>query len=319
MIFSNDSIKNLKSLCPICNKPWLIDSNIKKRMLNTDTGRFKTATNYKDCYRRCLKDQIAISNGKKPRLIFKNIEDNIPKQLLPNKNHLQSLLDTCINIKHKNSKQNQFNFFRSEDAFSWAFFGYICKENLLAKLANKLGLSKPINNILFWGSPYYSNTSEDYKQALLNASNSCNENKNSRTEPDIIICTSEELVFIEIKVDSSNPIIKDSQKYKLDKYRNCEYYKDFNKACSLYELVRNWTLGNIMAKLSCKSFKLINLLPQKYIKKESESQYQIDFCNGLNDVESSYKIMSWEYLFECVDDKYRAYLLTRMNNILDMK
>jgi hypothetical protein len=74
-----------------------------------------------------------------------------------------------------------------------------------------------------------------------------------------------------------------------------------------------------MAKLSCKSFKLINLLPQKYIKKESESQYQIDFCNGLNDIESSYKIMSWEYLFECVDDNYQAYLLTRMNNILDMK
>ena len=110
----------------------------------------------------------------------------------------------------------------------------------------------------------------------MNASNLCNENKNSRTEPDIIICTSEELVFIETKVDSSNPIIQDSQKYKLDKYRNSEYYKDLNKACSLYELVRNWTLGNIMAKLSCKSFKLINLLPQKYIKKESESQAQKD-------------------------------------------
>lgn len=108
----------------------------------------------------------------------------------------------------------------------------------------------------------------------MNASNSCNENKNSRTKPDI--STSEELVFIETKVDSSNPIIQDSQKYKLDKYRNSEYYKDFNKACSLYELVRNWTLGNIMAKLSCKSFKLINLLPQKYIKKESESQAQKD-------------------------------------------
>ena len=319
MILSNNSIRNIKQLCPVCNKRWTIDLNIKNKMTNAETGRLKSATRFEDCYRRCLDDKIAISNGKKPRLIFQNIEDNLPNQLVPIKNKLQVLLVQCINIKHKNSKQNQFKFFRSEDAFTWAFFGYICKENLLKELENKLELSSAIKEILFWGSPFYSNTNEYYRQVFVNASNSCNENKDFRTEPDIIICTSTEFIFIEIKVDSSNPIIKEDEKYKLDKYNKKEYYKDFKKACSLYELIRNWTLGNTMAKLSNKSFKLINLLPQKYIKKESDSQYQKDFRNGLIDSKSSYKIMSWEDLFECVDDNYRLYLLARMNNILDMK
>lgn len=318
MILLPEAIKNIKYKCPVCNSVWKEDSSVRKEMWDEDHKKFKNAYSFDTCFRRCDKDNIAISNGKKPKIIFKSIEKNVPDELLSCGDKLSELLENCLNRKHKKSKKDQFCFYRSEDAFTWAYFGYICKNGLLKELQNAMNLSSPVTNILFWGTPYFSNSGENLKEKLIQACDECNENKSSRSEPDIIICTETELIFIEVKVDSNNPHLGKSQNEKAMKYKKDSFYNDFDKACNLYELTRNWSLGNLLTQNTGKSFRLVNLMPESHVKEEQESEFQKNFIKGLKNPEN-YELMSWEKLFQCVDEDYGKYLYDRMNNILAMK
>lgn len=317
MIISTSAIQNIKTRCPVCNAEWTEDQKIKAEM-TTSNGGFKSAFSYDTCYRRCPNDGIAISNGKTPKLIFKNIENNIPEELLSCQDKLSVLLEECFNRKHKEAKRNQFMFYRSEDAFTWAYFGFICKNGLLAELQKSLELTSPIKDIMFWGTPYFSQSENELKNHLASVCDFYEEYESSRSEPDIIIVTESELVFIEVKVDSSNPELSESKKEKVLKYRNDSFYKDFEKSWRLSELARNWSIGNLMAQKTGKSFKLINLMPEKYVSIEKESELQKNFKAGLKNPEA-YEIISWEKLFDAVDENYRNYLKNRMNSIIQMK
>lgn len=312
MVLSSEAIKNIKFKCPVCNSEWVKDSSIK------EDDRTKAAYSFESCYRKCYTDNIAISNGKNVRIIFKNIEDNIPESLLSFQDKLSELLENCLNERHKGQKESQFKFYRSEDAFTWAYFGYVCKNALLKKLQEEMQLSSPITNIVFWGTPFFSETGNEFRNNLIKVCDSYNEEKKSRSEPDIIICTETELVFVEVKVDSGNPKLSDKDEYKVLKYKNNQFYKDFEKSCRLYELARNWSLGNSLAKELGKKFRLVNLMPEAHADIEKKSDLQKNFKSGLKNPDA-YEIMTWESLFQCVDEDYRTYLLSRMNSILAMK
>ncbi|MBR5033251.1 MAG: hypothetical protein IKX70_06250 [Treponema sp.] len=320
MILDEVQLKDYKQICPICKQSWIQKPEIK-RLMTGEKNFLKAAYSFDSCYRVCEKDNIAISNGENPRIIFKNIESNLPDEL--NKSpedviKLRNLLINCINQKHTKSKENQFCFYRSEDAFTWAYFGYICKFNFLPFLQEKLQLVDKIESILFWGSPYFNISDIDFRDSLISVSDLYNENKTSRSEPDIVICTSKEILFIEVKIDSNNPRLSPIQKAKVQKYYNKKYYKDFDKASCLYELVRNWTLGNEMASQLHKAFKLINLMPRAKSDKERKSKYQIAFQDGIKNSEN-YKLLNWEDLFEGLENNYKKYLIERINSILRIK
>lgn len=310
-------MKNLAEKCPFCNSAWTEDTEIKEKMWNSDKNCFKSAYSFESCYRKCLNDKVAVSNAKKPKIIFQNYERNVPLQLESENQKLLRLLDNCLNLNHRQSKKFQFSFFRSEDAFTWAYFGYICKNGLQEKLQKALNLSASINDILFWGTSFNITDDNHNREALIAASDLCNEDEQYRSEPDIIICSSKEIVFVEVKVDSNNPKLSDSELYKAEKYRQEKFYTNFDRTKRLYELVRNWSIGNLMAEAQSKEFKLCNLMPAVKIKSEEKSSAQKNFKEGINN-NSAYSLISWEDLFECVDSEYKEYLNNRMNEILKM-
>lgn len=313
--FSININNSINHFCPICNKEWTQDENIKA--LKTKNGKLTPPSSFEECYRYCIHDSCAISNSKnKPSLIFKNYELNIPVELSSENKNLKICIDNCIcrNGSHLKSKPFQFSNYKSEDAFTWAFFAFIVKFNLLSEFEKIIGLEHPIEEILLWGTPIM-NINEinknQFRCSLIKASDSVNEVKESRTEPDVIIITGNKIVFIEVKVASENP----NTGKNFEKYKNSKYYRDVNNVNSLYELVRNWTIGNIMAENLNKEFELINLMPEEKKEKETESIYQREFKNNIIKSDN-YKLISWELFLSILPGDYKSKLLNKMNKIL---
>ncbi len=265
-----------KIVCPSC----------KKIMIETDNSK-KTASNYYDCIRKCLNCEIGASNAEdNPTIIYCDYKKSIPTTMLDN---LETSLIESQNIQNRKNKINKFGFSTSEDAFTWIFVRFHIKEKRLNKLAEYFSLNNEIQEILLWGVPHIQADSP-LKNRLQKICIDLGENINSLSEPDIIIVTSTEVAFVEVKLKSSNDVIKNKDN-KFNKYLKDFYCDDLLAIKSKhYELIRNWTIGNIFS--DGKIFTLINLGPNSlfYDKNKSRLDY---FEDSIAD-KSRFRKIAWE-------------------------
>jgi len=267
--------------CPKCNS-IMQEFDIKP----------KKASKYEDCIRRCIQCQIGASNAQvNPTLIYKDYRNNIPSNLLE---HLDETLEKTLNTTNRENKKIKLGFSTSEDAVSWIFIKYFLVNDKLPVLQKILNLEDEISEILMWGVPQI-NRNSGYTEKLQHICDSLGEDKKYYTEPDIIIITKSESVFVEVKVKSGNDKqATDNRNY--DKYLLDKFYTDIEaaKKSSYYELIRNWTIGNIFAE---NNFKLINLAPQKLFSNENQDSDFKLFINSLKDSRSFIQL-SWEAVFK---------------------
>ena len=267
--------------CPKCNS-IMQEFDIKP----------KKASKYEDCIRRCIQCQIGASNAQiNPTLIYKDYRNNIPSNLLQ---HLNETLEKTLNTTNRENKKIKLGFSTSEDAVSWIFIKYFLVNDKLPVLQKILNLEDEISEILMWGVPQI-NRNSGYTEKLQHICDSLGEDKKYYTEPDIIIITKSESVFVEVKVKSRNDKqAADNRNY--DKYLLDKFYTDIEaaKKSSYYELIRNWTIGNIFAE---NNFKLINLAPQKLFSKEDQNSNFKLFINSLKDSRNFIQL-SWEAVFK---------------------
>ncbi|MBO7144796.1 MAG: hypothetical protein J6W13_08210 [Salinivirgaceae bacterium] len=259
--------------CPLCGKRMKEYKLVKK-----------TAKTYEDCIRKCLNCEIGASNAKNnSTYIYKDYQKNVPEVFLEG---LDETLKNANNVRNRPSKKIKFGYSTSEDAFSWIFTKYFIHSEIEG-LKNILGLEDGIEEILMWGVPQITKQQE-YQKSLIDICKQLGERKNSYSEPDIIVISKSEIIFIEVKLKSSN----DKKEIKDDKYFVKDYYADWAKAknSKCYELVRNWTIGNLFAK--GKSMRLINLAPESTL---NDKQLEV-FENSLKDPKRFQK-MSWKSVF----------------------
>ena len=88
-------------------------------------------------------------------------------------------------------------------------------------------------------------------------------------------------------------------KKSYDKYLSDKFYTDIEAAknSSYYELIRNWTIGNMFSK---RNFRLINLAPQKLFDKERDSDFE-HFKNSLKD-DKRFIQLSWESVLQTLKE-----------------
>lgn len=252
----------------------------------------KKASKYEDCIRRCIQCQIGASNAQiNPTFIYKDYRNNIPSNLLE---HLNETLEKTLNTTNRENKKIKLGFSTSEDAVSWIFIKYFLVNDKLPVLQKILNLEDEISEILMWGVPQI-NRDLGCTENLKHICDSLGEDKKYYTEPDIIIITKSESVFVEVKVKSGNDKqAADNRNY--DKYLLDKFYTDIKtaKKSSYYELIRNWTIGNIFAE---NNFKLINLAPQKLFSNENQDSDFKLFINSLKDSRNFIQL-SWEAVFK---------------------
>ncbi|MGP1510812.1 MAG: hypothetical protein ACTTIU_09810 [Treponema lecithinolyticum] len=255
----------------------------------------KTASKYEDCIRRCESCQIGASNAQvNPVIIYKNYRNNICKNKIPESflENLDETLAKTLNQANRENKKIKLGFSTSEDAVSWIFIKYFSVNNALSVLQNILDLKDEISEILMWGVPQI-NRNSVYTEKLQHICTGLGEDKKYYTEPDIIVITKSTSVFIEVKVKSANDKQKLGEK-DYDKYLSDTFYTDVKaaKESLCYELIRNWTVGNLFAE---NNFKLINLAPGHLFLCEKKSLTA--FTQSLKGSENFIQL-SWEAVFD---------------------
>lgn len=273
-------------LCPKCNNPMT--------HLNLPSKR---AFSYEDCIRRCEICKVGASNASKsPTFIYKNLFDNIPSPL-----HYKLLftLDNALNERNRENKKTKISYSTSEDALSWIFFSYFLNIGKLSKLANILSIDEEICNVIFWGVPFFPESiGLDFREKLKKISTMLGEDERSLSEPDVIIITKNDVFFIEVKLKANNEVIPASDKF--NKYLKSGYYTDIKNAkeSGHYELIRNWTIGNMLNTTA--RFRLINLGPEVLFHNKNKSQL-IQFKNALSNP-SSFQLLTWESLLDKLNE-----------------
>ena len=213
----------------------------------------------------------------------------------------------------------KFGYSTSEDACSWVFITYFFKENKPDVLKDILGLESEIKDILFWGVSYndlINSKISEISDGILESNNIIKNLKQSaddigevpklKTEPDIIVVTDEELVFIEVKVKSGMP--KDDWS-NFKKYNIKEYYINFERLKGkyndnknpFYELVRNWTLLNALGEKLNKKVSLINL-----VREEETKEIKI-FKDAIKQKpkKRNFKIKTWKEIFKELEEEHK--------------
>lgn len=272
-------------LCPICKQEMKEDSVSQNR-----------AFRYINCVRKCFYCRIGASKSEQnPTFIYEDFHKNIPSELLEN-------LDYTLN--HSNNNRNHFNkkikigYSTSEDAVSWIFIKYFVQNKKLNILQGILSCKSNISEILMWGVPQID---KQYANPLKDICRNLGEYENSFSEPDIIVITKEEVIFIEVKVKASNDK-QDPDKKNFDRYLNNDFYLDKNlaKKSKYYELIRNWTIAHYFSK--DKKIRLINLAPMKLFYKESN----LDFSNFISSLKNKedFEQLSWEEVIQAMIDNY---------------
>ena len=270
--------------CPKCNS-----------VMQEFDVKSKRASKYEDCVRRCTACEIGASNAQvNPTFIYNNYRNNIPKGLLQNSD---KTLENTLNETNRENKKNKMGFSTSEDAVSWIFINYFLLNDKLPVLQKILNLEDEISEILMWGVPQM-NSNPECTEKLKNICKNLGEDKKYYTEPDIIIITKSISVFIEVKVKSGNDR-QSLNKKSYDKYLSDKFYTDIEAAknSSYYELIRNWTIGNMFSK---RNFRLINLAPQKLFDKERDSDFE-HFKNSLKD-DKRFIQLSWESVLQTLKE-----------------
>jgi len=240
--------------CPLCNKEMSNHSG--------NVAKIATVAVYKQCLRKCSTCQVAYSNAQNnPTLIFKNHVHNVPEEVRAN---LGLVLQNSLNIRNRTSKKRKFGYTTSEDALTWTLFRYAQTSNRLPSIIKYITGTVPTGatDIYFWGVSANNNgfISNTKYQHLVEFLRGIGENKQSLSEPDIIIEDDKSVIIFEVKFNSLNDRQKCSAKW--EKYYSKKYFTQSildKDGLQEYQLIRNWFIGNELAQQSGKSFYLVNL------------------------------------------------------------
>jgi hypothetical protein len=242
--------------CPHCG-------NIIRAPLTV--ARPTAATSFESCLRKCENCHAGWSNAKtNPVMCMDRPTRSVPPQV---RTHLDEVLDSALNIRNRINKAAKFCFETSEDAVTWTLFRGMQVERALPGFLNAIlpGVTIPDNahlSMLLWGCPVPpgAKTGEELKADLIAVSNEVNENRSSRTEPDVVIDAGDAgVIFIEVKLHSGNEVR--SNELVFNRYLDQGAFSDGSSVTKsgYYELVRNWRLGTAMARN--RPFHLVNLGP----------------------------------------------------------
>jgi Holliday junction resolvase-like predicted endonuclease len=261
------------------------------------------ARDFESCIRRCETCHVGASNTDQsaPTYIYLDPLNNIPE---PSRAGALQALDKAVNARNRMSKRIKFGFSSSEDALTWVVFNYLISRRQLGSLLQHLGIVAPGNMtveptvVLLWGVPLDSGDRADELQAALRREClALNENKDSMSEPDVIIdCGPHGIVFVEVKYRSPNDT-------KPASYANWQKYQSAGrlawrfeevKATGCYELARYWCLIERVAR--DRKATLVNLgLPTLF--EGEEGQRLSRFVRALDQSENrQFKKLTWAEL-----------------------
>lgn len=254
----------------------------------------KNAYVYEDCVRKCFSCRLGASNtDNNPTYIYENMLENFPIQL---RDGLEDCLKHSLNEINKPTKGKRMAYTSSEDALTWIFFKYFSDGNNFNRLKHFFKIDGLIEDICLWGSSILFNKPTELSEKIRAACINIGEDSLRLSEPDVAIKTSEEVCFIEVKFKSGNSYEENMDKYEL--YNNESIYRDYSlaKNTKLYELIRNWTIGNKVSGL--KKFRLINLGPRKLFKRKTKADIEC-FRSSLNKP-NNFQCIEWEGIFETI-------------------
>jgi hypothetical protein len=293
--------------CPICGEVFSIE-NIP----------VKSATKYEDCIKKCTHCMLGLSNAKtNPTIIYKNYKDNIPKPL---HDKLDEILKLSLNQASHEQKIIRIGFNTSEDALSWIFFAYFIKNDKIDILFKLLNFdNENVIDIYFWGVSYKEPSLKNiFRKELIDIlETKFNETEKYYSEPDIIIETKTKIIFIEVKYKSSNSYEKSQKKIK--NYLSEEYYSDIKTAQKslLYELVRNWSIGNEIAK--GKEYYLLNIGLKRKFDYEDHNERIKFFKDSLHNKNNFVRI-NWEKIMENIKkENVEKYFIDEMEKRIFIK
>lgn len=245
--------------CRKCHKQITVDY---------EPVEMKRVAKFDDCVFRCSACRIGYSNARdehKRVLIHEHYEDNVPDKV---RDGLHEVLTNALNHTNQKSKMNRFAFETSEDALTWTVIKYLSSYSLISHaLANLLG-NKQFEGrkarVLLWGAPTDNiHLAQPLVPRLINVSDSLGENKDRRSEPDVIVDFADEgCIFIEAKYRSRNE--KQPKHKNFNRYLDSAYFaEDFDQIKNLgyYELARNWRIGAEFA--GNRPFYLVNLVQHR--------------------------------------------------------
>ena len=278
-------------ICPICGEPMTMFANLQHIRVSR----------YENCARKCLHCAIGASNdAQHPTFIYQNYQRNVPACV---REHLEYTMANSLNVLNRNNKRRKFAFCTSEDALTWLFIRSFIVDNTIQALADTFGLTLPMTEILIWGVPQISPIEDAIVPVLKKTLDALGELGNSRSEPDVILVSNAEIVFIEVKLSAQNALLFDAnrfQRYVTPAPVN-HYYANTQETINtgLYELTRNWTIGNCLAeRLGHRGFKLYNLGPQGLFDNNNVASLN-QFRASLNN-RQNFITIAWEDVVENV-------------------
>lgn len=250
------------------------------------------ARRFSDCNYRCVACEVYYSNAKDAddrRMIYAQPGMNVPG---PVRDGLDEILATALNRKNRPNKPFRFCSEISEDAVTWTVFQYLNATGQLQAVLN-IASFRP-STILFWGSQWPVSETDSLRAALVAAELGLGEDRQKLTEPDVILLSSNRLVFVEVKYRSKNS--KESRHEKFNKYlsRIDAFFAasaETVKQMGYYELVRNWVVGQTLARKLGITFTLVNLA------NPSEAASAAQFARLLSEPQN-FLFVSWPELIE---------------------
>ena len=276
--------------CPLCK-------GIMENLSKDDAEKHGVTYSYENCLRKCTKCEVGFSNAmSNPTLIYKNYSENIPLEVW---DYLDTVISNALNERNRKTKLKRLGYNSSEDALTWTVFRYFQKRDKLSQLIQKAIETPSVGNasIYYWGVPLKNNGRIDQakQKTLVKTLEDLGENKQSLSEPDIILEDDETIVIFEVKFGSSND--KQEATNKWEKYDNNNYFNKSilkNPALKEYQLVRNWCIGNLLAKKSGKRFTLVNL-----IFKDNNSNDLFKFKKTIKQTpKANFKSLNWQTLLK---------------------
>ncbi len=289
--------------CPECG------ARIDARPITVPEGSGAPAAGgFDDCLRQCAPCGIGFSNGNTADVarltkIRRDPYAHWPADVVDG---CDAALAAAINETNRANKRTKFAFSTSEDHLTWTVFRYLQTTGALGRVFHRVGMLDTDENphVLLWGTPVPATDRESgtVRSELVRISDNLHERPLRRSEPDVILWSASECVFIEIKYRSSNdrkpPTYANWQRY----LGQPGFFRDTDKLLEseAYELARNWRIGSELA--GDKTFRLVNLAPQQLFRSDRELLDR--FAGALNRSEKRcFSELSWENLLTVLNPR----------------
>ena len=275
------------TFCPSCGN-----------QLHPLKGPSPRASNFESCLRKCDPCGVGLSNRlTNPTIIYRNPLDNVPPEV---RSGAIQALSSALNVGSRTKKLHCFGFNTSEDALTWTVFSHLQGSGQLAQSVGHLlpNITRSEPTMLLWGAPVPKESlrGQELGRTLMSSLKHLGENKNSFSEPDVLLDFGQEgLVLIEVKFRSGNdqkPPGSKASKYTI----GSAAFRDERIALesNMYELVRNWRIGFDLA--GERPMTLVNLVVSA---KSNEEACMKNFCSGIAE-DSSHRFVQimWSDFFD---------------------